>query len=1857
MSRRLRIHRCKLVAATLVVSALAATPARGQTWIGATGDWNTPSNWTPAVVPNSAAATAAFTGAGVASVNISASVQAQTVAFLGGGYTLNSSANQTLSGVSSIIIGPTVSGLQTVNLANVATGSLLYTGAFTVNNLSSPGATRLVIGANTVIGAPAHGGLTFTGIGITQLSGAFASTNNVTGGLTKSGSGTLIFSGSGANLTGGLTLAGGTLELNYSANSAIKFGGGGLTLGGGQLTLVANTAVSVFQSASNTVVNAGHTDVVAVSSGGGTITLGAGAVTRTAGGTLDVSTGTGSPNFTVTTPTGNTNGLLGAGPAFATVGGGLTWAVASGGGFAGLSAGGYGVNVFTTGTNVDVTTSSSPAAFTANSLRFNTVSPTLTLTGTNTLQSGGVLVTPSATGGTITGGGTLAAAGATDLVVHQYSTAAFTINANVTASGGLTKTGPGTLVLGGTNTGLIGPVNVNRGDLTVTNLAAVNSASQISFNDLRTGNSQTFTVDVGNNLTPTLSPPVRVAAVTGGSNATLFTTGASTGTHVILAGTISSAAGETPLRFSGVATNSSGFILTNPANSFLGDLTVVHGTLGVLSDASLSDPANALILSLNDATAGGLEILSVNQTYPRAITVATTSRVVADSGTNTLSGAISGTGTLVKAGIGTLVLAGTGSGLSGGLALSAGTLTLDYSTSTASKTGGGLTLNGGVFKVVANTATPVTQSITGGTAVAAGHTDVTATSAGGGTITLGLGAITRSAGATIDVVAGSGAPTFTATTSTGNTNSLLGTGPAFATVNNGATWATASGGNIAGLASYTTGSFTATANVDVTAAASVGPGTAANSLRFNTGSQTLTINGSLTIQSGGILVTTGNVGGSIVGAGTLTAGSGELIVHQYDAASFPITVSLTGTTSLTKTGPGTLVLGGNNPGLTGAVNVNRGHLTVTTAAAVGSAGQINFNDYRGSVSNQQVFTVDVGNAVNATLPAAIRLSAGTGTQFSTGNSGNSRITLGGVLSTPAGLSTHVLFDGGLDTSGFNLTAANTFTGTVQVLHGFLGITSDAGLGDAANILDLHLNNTAAGGLEFLSSGTTVNRAVSLADTRIISNGTDSNTISGVFSGGGQFVKAGTGTLTLPNANNTFGGSTATITVAAGTLSFGVNGAVGDGTDLVVNAGATFIPSLNSFPTFGTVTLNGGTYRAQGGIQVSAKVQNVVVTSAGGTVDYSAATGTPSVSFPAGSAGITIQGDSTWLGQATGAARLLGPVSAEIPITISPGVTFTNGFALTTSGSFGYRVTGGGTLFGNVNAAGISFITAPLTIVGSRFRLVDASTNGTGNFGTGTFTLDGGTFAYGGATAATSKSIAVTANGGTIDIESPSAALTANGLINGTGSLTKVGPGTLVLANSIGTSFSLTVTAGTVQTAFDIALGSNPMIPVGPAGTLRYANAPTTSRTFNLNFGTLAAASGAVVTLNGAAVNGGFMAGPGTFLVTGGTTLSGVTTFGSTVINQTGAATFTNFTSGGQLTLAAALANPAAFTRFTNQGSGSITVGAATQVNATDFQSYGVLTLAPTAGPTFTQLTNVGSTPLFFNGGSRTFIGSPATAGGGAGIDLKGSNAVVAGGLFVNNGYVTDSAAGAPGRVVADFGALVKGAGFYQSPVVTQNGGRFQAGNSPGKVTFGSFTFGPGGVNDYVFAINDATGSAGPAPDAAGQVSGWGLVQSVALSVGSTTNTGDFAWTADPAHKLTVALETLVNPATVGTDVAGPMAHFDPTQAYAWPAVTWAGAYTGPVEGSALATATTFDTAGFLNPTAGTFGWNLDTAANTLSLTYTPVPEPATLALAGLAAIGMAWRRARSRRFAVAAVALAAAPAWAQPIPRRITSLS
>jgi hypothetical protein len=229
-------------------------------------------------------------------------------------------------------------------------------------------------------------------------------------------------------------------------------------------------------------------------------------------------------------------------------------------------------------------------------------------------------------------------------------------------------------------------------------------------------------------------------------------------------------------------------------------------------------------------------------------------------------------------------------------------------------------------------------------------------------------------------------------------------------------------------------------------------------------------------------------------------------------------------------------------------------------------------------------------------------------------------------------------------------------------------------------------------------------------------------------------------------------------------------------------------------------------------------------------------------------------------------------------------------------------------------------------------------------------------------------------------------------------------------------------------------------------------------------------------------------------------------------------------------------------------------------------------------------------------------------------------------------------------VPADFGSAVKGT------APPAGWGKASSRNNPSGHcgpcgSFGSFTFGPGGVTNYNWQIDDpgpsstfpnAPGHAGGTSSVFGQPDyGWNLIPVIRVG----PQPGNFFWTATTASPLTVILQTLTGQTTVGNDVLGPMQNFDNTQNYSWQFVTWAGNYTGPTDTATLNSETIFDmySGPFANSLSSTakFGWQLkfnsgSSGPGELDLTYSPVPEPGTLGLvaAGLLAV---WRAGLRRR--------------------------
>jgi autotransporter-associated beta strand protein len=565
----------------------------------------------------------------------------------------------------------------------------------------------------------------------------------------------------------------------------------------------------------------------------------------------------------------------------------------------------------------------------------------------------------------------------------------------------------------------------------------------------------------------------------------------------------------------------------------------------------------------------------------------------------------------------------------------------------------------------------------------------------------------------------------------------------------------------------------------------------------------------------------------------------------------------------------------------------------------------------------------------------------------------------------------------------------------------------------------------------------------------------------------------------------------------------------------------------------------------------------------------------------------------------------------------------HGVSLTTDGD-GNNDPYNGTLLG----------TGGLTKVGTH-----SLTLGGANTYTGATTVSGGTLKAGSTTAFGNNSAVTLSSGGTLSLNgysvsigslagtggtvndntSTAVTLTVGGnntsttysgvIVNGsTGALalTKVGTGTLTLGGTNTYSGGTNVQNGTLSVSADANLGTG-NVTGGVLGVLAFSGTTTTTKSFAMDSGTINAASGITVTFNGGTVSAAYLDGSGTYATStanGALFQDDTSTSSANIASNSVHDQFHHFSNSATLTVAAGIndddtSTTVLFNDFTNQGTGSITISQNAKVNVADFESYGNLTLDPgtTSNGDYTLITNVGSTDLAFNSGSVTTFGTAATYSQfPAGIDLHGYNAHITGGLVVNDGFVVDSVGAGNKTIISDYGSLVEGYGFYQNSVQEINGGRFKSGMCPGVASFGNCAFGAGAIDAFEFYINDATGVAGPTPDSNGQVSGHSLI-----------NTRDFSWAADAEHKLTVDLKTLTNPTTIGNDVAGPMANFDPTKPYTWEAVHWTGTYTGPTDVAALNASTVFDTSGFANSFNGTFSWQLDLATQTLSLVYTPNP--------------------------------------------------
>ncbi len=323
------------------------------------------------------------------------------------------------------------------------------------------------------------------------------------------------------------------------------------------------------------------------------------------------------------------------------------------------------------------------------------------------------------------------------------------------------------------------------------------------------------------------------------------------------------------------------------------------------------------------------------------------------------------------------------------------------------------------------------------------------------------------------------------------------------------------------------GSYVALANVDA----------------LGTGKLVLTDGGGFRLLGNGQTVNLHPVsianGNGVIDTGSNTALSAGGITSSGLAAS------LLGTSRLVKQGSGDLILTGNTR-LGGGMEITAGRVLLGDGSTAGSFS-----------SAQSVFDLSCLCFVSSVAD----ISIGNGTSLVV-NNGAANTTLGDSL----------LGEGKLVKQGtglLSLTGANTFTGGLTVLDGYVTGNSDDAYGAGTILLD-------GGGLRLTSD---LSRTLALGSNngRLQVAGSDAWHFSGQLTGSGDLVKTGSGTLIYTGVAD----QTGEIEVAEGTFQVGeayVGTLIGN---VQVDAGATLSFARDDLTEYGGVIAGDGNVVKQG----------------------------------------------------------------------------------------------------------------------------------------------------------------------------------------------------------------------------------------------------------------------------------------------------------------------------------------------------------------------------------------------------------------------------------------------------------------------------------------------------------------------------------------------------------------------------------------------------------------------------------------------------------------------------------------------------
>ncbi len=1165
-----------------------------------------------------------------------------------------------------------------------------------------------------------------------------------------------------------------------------------------------------------------------------------------------------------------------------------------------------------------------------------------------------------------------------------------------------------------------------------------------------------------------------------------------------------------------------------------GNLTIANGT-GAVTLATVNsgniDDAGTLVIS------GSLSIGAA-----KALTFT-------GAGATTLGGNIAATtGTFVvnDAG-GSVTLTGTDNA-TGGVTVSGGTLNIGGGGATGSIVStNALTLNGGALSyTVINSGTQTFVS----TALNAGGATVTASTGD----TIQLGTITRAAGGTINF-----GTTGSVTTPNTNSNGILG---GWATYGAGTSTVFAvsgqsAGAAVTGLSSYsqalTVAGDTNTAHNDSLGASltlGVSTNPTINTLTINdtTNGDTLALGANnLTFTAGGGLLYSGNQNYNITGSGVIGAptNTGETIITVSGTGALTIGTLIGSSTataaSLTKSGPGTLILSGVNV-YTGGTVINGGILQYTN---IGTANGTNSGAFTLAGGNLQINQA----ANNFSYNPTITLTA----DSTLSNIGAGAVNYGGTLTgnnhalnVNTGASRLFINSSALTgVTQFNVTAGQlgTATDSGNQLNGAPVVVSNGATFDlynggstaktASNNITLN-GGTGLGGVGALyretgGSGTiTESGAVTLNSTSSIGVASAGPLVlSGNVTGAGGLTKIGAGTLTL-SGNDTYSGQT---TILSGTLSE-TGGSIGS-TTLNVGAGTFAYSKTGGTQSFTTTNLTSG-----------AVINNTIASTTLNLGTLSAPVGT-AVDF----------------------TTLTGAVTT---ITANTGTTILGGWATTGGGANWAVSAGNGSTAGAITALGS--YTNDTWAAGNNTTVTLATNTAYNNVTTDSLRFNSAaadTVTLSGTDVITTGGILVTPTvgnnlsqitGGTLEGSSggelvvnewdASNQLTIASIIadNTTATaLTKAGPGLLVLSGPNTYTGGTYIDGGSVVVGADSNLGGNGTITLN-GGTLRPSVSIPLASGHLLSIGS----DGGTISPTGG--SGNFTLGTANQLGGSGTlTLSGQGT-GNDILSIT--ATQSNFTGNISISNGRLGVDPTTFAS-SPLGSGTITI-------------------------------NSGGTLRAFNGAGSSLPNTIYIAGNGDGVGaihnkLSAANPLTFSGPVIltaaaqvgsDAGSTTNFSGGISGAFTLTLNSTSNGAVFGLSGVNTQTGLSFAGGNTDTLKLSGNGTL---GASNVAFSFSSTAGV-----DTLD-------MGSTSQTIGTIANTGTILNNGGGTSVLTIngggTTSTIFKNNTTGTGTLGL------TVGGGTLALAGANTYTGATTVAAGTLQAGVATVGGAIPTSGAFGVN------------------------------------------------------------------